>query len=102
MFVKAGRLDLQDRKHTISPKEYPAVSTPSLPTMLPQARSNRQMSRKKRSRNKTQEDLTAAIVKSTVTINHAHKYIASAWLNSGLIAPVEESVYAAMIPDPGK
>lgn len=59
------------------------------------------MSRKKRSRNKIQELRIAAMVKITVSMNHAQTYIASASSNCGLIDP-SACVYAAMMPEPGK
>jgi hypothetical protein len=70
--------------------------------MYPQARRSRTMSRKKRSRNNTQEERMAAIVKITVRMNQAQRYIARALGNWSLSSPVVASVYAANIPEPGK
>jgi hypothetical protein len=70
--------------------------------MKPEARSKRQMSKKNKSMKRTQEDRIAAMVNTTVTINHAHKYNASAWLKLGSTTPVAASVYADNMPVPGR
>jgi hypothetical protein len=49
----------------MNPNEFPAFSKPGLLSMYPQARSIKSMSKKNRSRNKTQDDLIAATVKIT-------------------------------------
>lgn len=71
-------------------------------TMKPQARSRRQMSKNNKSIKRTQDERIAAMVKTTVTMNQAHKYIARAWLKSGLTTPVAVSVYADKMPVPGR
>jgi hypothetical protein len=43
-----------------------------------------------------------AMVKMTVRMNQAHRYIARAFGNWELSSPVAGSVYAAKIPDPGR
>lgn len=76
----------------MNPNEYEAVRTAWLFTMNPAASRINMISRKNKSRNKIQEPRIAATVKITVRMNHAHTYMASAWLNSGLMAPVVLSV----------
>jgi hypothetical protein len=83
------------------PNEYPAVIRPCTPTMKPHARSSRRMSTMIMSMKMTQVDLYEETVNRQLTMNHAHMYMATAWLNSFVRAPVE-SVYAAMMPDPGR
>jgi hypothetical protein len=62
----------------------------------------RTMSKKKRSRNKTQEERIAATVKITVRMNQAQRYMARAFGNCAFSSPVVLSVYAASMPDPGR
>lgn len=64
--------DPQERKATTSPKEYPAVRRPGKSAIKPQAKRRRQISKNIKSRKRTQDDLIAATVKSTVIINQAH------------------------------
>ncbi len=60
------------------------------------------MSKTNRSRNNTHDERMAAIVKITVRMNHAQRYIASAFGNCAFNIPVFGSVYAARIPEPGR
>lgn len=60
------------------------------------------MSRKNRVIKRTQELRMAAMVKMTVRMNQAHAYMARASLNSGMSSPVAVSVYAAIMPVPGR
>jgi len=98
--LQAGNLQL--KKATTNPKALPAVSNLVSLSMYPHPRRRRTISRKNRSRNKTQEDRIAAIVKITVRMNHAQRYIARALGNWALSSPVLASVYAAKIPEPGR
>jgi len=83
---------VQLKNATTKPKEYAVVNTFVLPIMNPVPNKMSTMSKKRRSRKRIQELLIAAIVKIMVRMNHAHRYIAKAWLNSGRRVPVCESV----------
>jgi hypothetical protein len=93
---------LQLKKATTKPKALPAVSNLVSLSIYPHARRRSTISRKNKSRNNTQEERMAAIVKITVSINQAQRYMARALENWALSSPVLASVYAAKIPDPGR
>jgi hypothetical protein len=96
------KYNLQLKIATTKPTELPAVRRLGLFNMYPHANRIRSRSRNAKSKNKTQEDLIAAIVNIIVKINQAHMYMASAWGNCAFSSPVVASVYDARIPDPGR
>jgi hypothetical protein len=82
----------QLKNATTNPNALPAVCRAMLLSIYPHASSNNTMSRTKRSKNKIQLDRMAAMVKITVKINQAQRYIARALGNWAFSSPVALSV----------
>jgi hypothetical protein len=85
---------LQLQKATTKPKEFAVSRIVELSSIYPTAKSKSSISRKNSVNQSTHELRMAAMVKMTVSMNHAQQYIPSALLKSDDTAPVFGSVYA--------
>jgi hypothetical protein len=71
----------QLKNATTNPKQFPAFSRLGMFNMYPHARSIKSISKKKRSKNRTQDERMAAMVKITVKMNQAQIHTPSAFAN---------------------
>jgi hypothetical protein len=94
-----GRTAEQDHDEA---KGITCLCKATLSTILPDASRRKKRSTATKSRNRIHEDRMAATVKATLRMNQIHRKMLTACGKEGSSAPVFVSMYAPIMPEPGK